>query len=398
MIMGNRTANRPQLCLVSLLVGASCIPGWCQGQQDAFRLQLLKTAVEQADDGMGPIELVHFDTRRDPPWPEFRPIGGLDSPAAVPFLMDVLNNGPAWTDRALLDKWDGVFPHVARCYAALCLGVIGDHRAFDPLIQSLQYRESHEEKYILRFPQEVRYYISEHAALALGYLGDPNAVQPLMEALRKDKREWAIHALTQLGDARAVKPIIDYVADTSDQGRLFSLNIYTCLEYITRSYPRIKDLHQDYAYESLDFPEIGRLKSDRFYQAFWQYWLKAGDKLAKRQFEDGYRKWKILRKERPDDQVSQRAVLEDMLRQGILSLPYAIEKIEGGDESLVAGVVTLTGRNKSARLKEGVSRVECLHWWAKDRAKCAIQFGEASDPNDKAGEVQSSGTRPSQRP
>ncbi len=103
----------------------------------------------------------------------FAPIEGLDTPEAVPFLIDVIKQGP------------GAFPHLgdryddlARCYAALALGAIRDPRGFQPLAQSLtgEYREGAERP--IRLPA--------FAARAVALLGDYRAVDPLIEAMHHE--------------------------------------------------------------------------------------------------------------------------------------------------------------------------------------------------------------------
>jgi len=48
--------------------------------------------------------------RQGPPVPKSGPIPGLDDPNAVPFLIDILENGPSWEDKRLLGWRGGCVP------------------------------------------------------------------------------------------------------------------------------------------------------------------------------------------------------------------------------------------------------------------------------------------------
>lgn len=86
-------------------------------------------------------------------------------------------------------------PSVRR-HAAIALGDLGDPRALDPLIKTLQ-----EDKEVFG--------AAPYAADALGRIGDPRAVEPLIAALEIPMVvPAAIKALSELGDARMVEPLI----------------------------------------------------------------------------------------------------------------------------------------------------------------------------------------------
>ena len=61
--------------------------------------------------------------------------------------------------------------------------------------------------------------VRKEAALALGIIGDERAVEPLIDALHDDDlevREWAAWALGMVGDERAVEPLIDALLHDED--------------------------------------------------------------------------------------------------------------------------------------------------------------------------------------
>ncbi len=333
--------------------------------------ELLESAVKMAGGGRGPgFQIVRFDVT-ETPWPHFWPITGLDSPQAVPYLINVLEKGPDWTDENLLKARGGIYPHIARCYAALCLGIIGDSRAFESLISVLQYGDYIEDEIEITYERKDQYHISDYAALALGYLGDPNAVDPLIDTLQKDKREWAVCGLTILRDVKAIKPIIEYLSTNNKFNRWF----HSCLEHISRASFPIKYSSNTRKYSILDFPELGEFEGNNVYQALWEHWLVEGDEFAREQFEEYYPKWTLLRQERPDDHFSQDRVIFRMVRGGVPALPYVMDQIDMGDESLLPAVEFIRKGGPIAgcsRLAPEENRVEILLWWTENKHKWLI--------------------------
>lgn len=132
--------------------------------------------------------------------------------------------------QSLSDK-DG---HV-RKYAAIALGKIGDERAIEPLLNLLNDHDSDVrwksivalgnignaavEPLIKAFENE-DWQIKSRAAEVLGKIGDERAVDPLIDALnRRDKhqnkyvRGRIVEALGKIGDERAVEPLIKALED-----------------------------------------------------------------------------------------------------------------------------------------------------------------------------------------
>ncbi len=301
--------------------------------------------------------------------PSFYPREGLDEPNAVPFLIDTLTNGPDWTDQTVLTAEGGLFPYIARCYAALCLGSIKDKRAFEPLLETMQNGDFIRDQYNIAPSELESHNISDYAAISLGYLGDENAVEPLIKALQEKNIEKAVDALTMLRDIRAMEPVIEYATDH----KIFNPQLHVCLEYISRV-----SLYSTYSstnrtYSSPDFPELGELPYSEFYEALWQYWLINGDRFAKQQFEENYIKWVSIKQERPDELSAQNYSLRKMIRGGIPALPYIISGIKNGDESLVSAVNELFyPQPDSERLSDKYPPIdpnvtECLQWWEQNK-------------------------------
>ena len=96
--------------------------------------------------------------------------------------------------------------------AAKGLGLLGDKRAVEPLIQALDYKNA-----------GIRY----EAVIALGKIGDKRAIKPLKKTLiggwfnRKDSdedvRKAAAEALGRIGGEKAVEPLINALEEDSDK-------------------------------------------------------------------------------------------------------------------------------------------------------------------------------------
>ena len=136
-------------------------------------------------------------------------------------------------------------PHLVRCSAVGALGRIGDKRAIEPLIATLEpliaaLRGTHEEwdptwRYYMKALQnigdvravewliallggdKIYYRVKEFARDALIEMGEV-AVEPLIAALKDQSdsvREYAVMALGEIGDKRAVEPLIAALKDQS---------------------------------------------------------------------------------------------------------------------------------------------------------------------------------------
>jgi hypothetical protein len=316
-----------------------------------------------------------FFTTPEMTWPAFQPIPGLDSPEVVPFLIDVVEQGPDWTDQSLLDAHGGMYPHIARCYAVMCLGSIQDQRAFAPLVSTLRSGDYLADRFEITYARKDRYDIRDYAALALGYLGNSDAVEPLIEALTESEQPWAVFGLTMLRDPRAIRPIIEY-SNALDK---LDYRTHRCLEYISRARFSIRYSTRTQKYSISEFPELGELDPSNVYLLLWRHWLQVGDAFAKRQFELWYPRWKRLLQERPEDTLSQDYVLFDMVRGGVAVLPYLLDEIAEGDESLLHAVEFIREGGPiagSSTSDPSLDRAACLSWWEEDKERWLV-----FDPN-----------------
>ena len=115
------------------------------------------------------------------------------------------------------------------------------------------------------------------------------------------------------------------------------------------------------------------------------------DEFAKQQFEKYYPIWKSLRENKPDDKASQDYALRSMIRSGVPTLPYLMDVIEKGDESLIPIVSKLTHKErcrfgtKDLLIKSTATRSECLTWWGKNKEKWRILDHNKENPKDTSG-------------
>jgi len=328
---------------------------------------LLKEAVQTCGMSRSEFKLVFPNPGRIPPGPFFVPIKGLDNSDAVPFLIDVLKRGPEWSDEILLTQRGGMYPHIARCYAALCLGAISDSRALEPLTEMLKNGDFLEQKYPITYPRKERYNIRDYAALALGYLRDPNAVDYLVEFAKNKKTNkslrWeSIKSLSRIRDMRTV-PIIIEIAE--EIGEADTMHDY--LAYMTKVEFNLKYSREDRAYTVREFPELGKIDSSL---KVWRHWLNIGKKYTEDEFQKQYSQWHTVKQTHSEEKAAIKNEYRKMLKFGVASLPLMIEKISQGELALIPAVSELTNRN----LKEDATQDECLQWWKKNKQRWLIPF------------------------
>ena len=343
---------------------------------------LLKRAVYEASRFRGGFKLYGSWGRSKPHHgypgsPSFRRfVEGLDEPNAVPFLINVLKNGPDWTDEKSLRLRGGIALHIARCYAALCLGASRDRRAFEPLVDTLEngeYLYHHKFAFSVAELETQHYDIRRYAAIGLGFLNDPNALQPLLRALEGGNFH-TIYALARTRDPRVIKPILK-AADGPSAGRsLWGLSLHEALKYATKAKFTIRHYPDD-TVKVREIPGLGvfrRPRGTQFYRYLWQYWVKEGPQYAKLEFEKYYPGLKRVQKERPDDPDAHASITRKMFGGGIAALPFAVEKVREGDLTLIPAISGLT----NGELKKSATQKECLEWWEKNKEKWLMPFEE----------------------
>ena len=340
--------------------------------------------------------------------PEFYPTKGLDRKDAVPFLVDVLLGDPKWARDPLFQDTQGLYFHLARCYAALCLGAIGDNQAFGPLIRVLERPEIPEGYAEVvtkdnldsvpsdgRYPpnyggtasqydERQKYPLVDYVMLGLGYLGDKRAVEPIILALPRlgQKYQFAAHALALLDDPRAVMPLIEHASRTG----FLDLRVHCCLDHLTKAHFVILDGSERGTCKFLDFPELGEIPWDLAYLRLWEHWAKEGTSWAIRHAAWRYAKHKSLSQGSVEYPIRQ-AIFDDMARGGRAALVFIMEQIEKGDESLVPFIpewLKPVRKNpfRAARspLPANATRQQCLNWWKANKEHWLIGFRSGEKP------------------
>lgn len=350
-----------------------------QNDQNPYRRQLKEVILERRLGRSGVFSFLSSGASLNTP-PGFYPITGLHDPNAIPFLLDVFQNGPDWSEDELprgtpREKAD-IYRYVARCYAALSLGYIGDSRAFDPLLAVLNNKNVKTQASRLGSPKSDDYNLRAYAAFALGYLGDQRAVNPLIKSLREDGFIECIYALARLEAITSVPVIVQVASDRKMFGN-FAIN--RCLEYMLKVRFTSRTAGKDRIYQIIDqFPELGTVHVSDKRRIVWQHWIKAGDKFAKERFEQYYPQWKAALKDKPNAHGLHRDLKERMLSGGIAALPYLIAEMEKGDSSLVPVAAKLTRprirrvKDLSPELSENAKQADALKWWQKNKQKWTV--------------------------
>ncbi|MBN2589216.1 MAG: hypothetical protein JXA96_05110, partial [Sedimentisphaerales bacterium] len=335
---------------------------WAQQENNSFEELLKDVILESSMPISGVFDFYIPSTGWNPPVPGFVPINGLNDANAVPFLIDVMENGPDWADEDLPEGKGDMYRYVARCYASLCLGTTKDYRAFEPLVEIMNNTAIEQYHYEINVVRQVTYNLRSHAAFALGYLDDYNAVEPLMEIMEQDGFIECIYSLVRLRAAEAAPSIITIASEHE----LFNIDIHLGLEYILRVNFKIYSEGDVYGIE--EFPEVEKKPYKEIHRTLWQHWLKVGNKYAKDKFEEYYPQWKTALEEKPDAVSRHEVLLERMTKGGVAAIPYIIKKIEQGDADLVQAISNLTGEHQLINF----SASQCLQWWNENKQKWLI--------------------------
>jgi len=205
---------------------------WAQETPDSYSDLLRKAIVGARIDRGGTFRLLYPSAGWHPPGPQFSCVRGLGNGPAAPFLIDVLRDGPGWSDAELPKGKGNLYRYVARCYAALGLGSTSDSRAFEPLLAIVTNADIKPYEYRVDRPtQKGQYNLRCYAAFALGILGDQRAVEPLESTLKREGFVECAYALARLHAVPAAPTIISVASARN----LFTVDLHQCLEYMLRT-------------------------------------------------------------------------------------------------------------------------------------------------------------------
>ncbi len=333
----------------------------------------------------------------------------LDDPNAISFLTGILRDGPNW------EKND----HLARCYAAMCLGATKDKRALQPLLEALEYYD----------PNEEREFVANYAASALALLGDTNAIQPLVatledsnkpsmvkytimntlieldgskafepiaDAINKDKSctYGAIQALETLGDVRAVGPIMAVLEENKPYWKekveersnlpVDSENSET-KRAILKSQQRKLGAKLEMVRLSKSLSKITKVNINyddpNKIPELWSQWWRGGPQFTRARLEAKHSEWKAMKKENQLEKSNANSKLSEMTDLGIPAIPFMVEKVKQGETDFIPLISKLTDK----KLAETATKEQCLAWWEANKQKWLIPFPEPNalpaDPN-----------------
>ncbi len=300
-------------------------------------------------------------------------VKGLDKKEDIPFLLDVIKNGPDWFID-VSDRWSIIRAHIARCYAVLCLASIKDSQAYPVLIDLLQNGDYILDPNLSHVYNQKAYDIKIYAAAGLGILGDDRAIGLLIANLVNKNQlvaDQCANALAKMGDMRVIESMLDagekQKIDTNVVGS--SLTALTKLHLETKV--NLEDIN-NITVTSIDFPEMGELKSNGNYSTkIWKYWFKNGKNWTKQKFDEEYIKYLQGKSSDTNELFPEYKRNENrniLTKLGVAALPLIIEKIEQGESDLIPLVSQLTDN----RIKNDVEVKDVLSWWKANKEKWII--------------------------
>lgn len=339
---------------------------------------------------------------------------------AVPYLLDVIRNGPDWSNEYTGTR--RLIPHVARCYAVLCLASTQDAQAYPVLIDLLKHGQCLFDSKVLKeeilhtydgrpfdmeggirndpnkiisfansktqeFDQD--YNIRSYAAAGLGILGDTRAVDILTDSLDDENfnvRCNCIYALARMdisGDNRVVDSLIAALDDKNSRVRHACMHGLAKIGDVRAIGPildaGIKFKTEDWAvvdicmqtitkiriggwklFTYLNFPEPDDIQLEGYPSLkAWSCWYKNGKTRTERKFEENYTIYKH------DANKDNRKKVADL---GIAVLPQLIKKIEQGESDLIPLVAELTDNE----VNQDAKAEEVINWWTENKATWQI--------------------------
>ncbi len=296
---------------------------------------------------------------------------GLDKKEDIPFLLEVIKNGPDWPVD-LSDRWSIIRSHIARCYAALCLASIKDSQAYPVLIDLLQNGDYILDPNLSHVYNQKAYDIKIYAAAGLGILGDDRAIGLLITNLGNQNQlvvNQCANALAKMGDMRVIESILDageHKLDINVVGT--SLSALTKLELEKKV---SRDEQNNIIVKSIDFPELGEMQNLGFNNIVWKYWLKNGKNWTKQKFDEEYIQYlhgKDLYPQELFPEYKRNENWNRLAKLGVAALPLIIEKIEQGESGLIPIVSMLTDN----KLKNDAGIKDVLDWWKANKEKWTI--------------------------
>ncbi|HML74731.1 MAG TPA: HEAT repeat domain-containing protein [Anaerohalosphaeraceae bacterium] len=351
---------------------------------------------------------------------QFRPLKKeFEQKEAVPFLIQVIQQGPDWQD-----EYKGkirLTPHVARGYAALCLAYTRDERAFPVLIELLEkgkplidintlHNEIIEEQKRLdelyhpmvsrggsaipplnsseagTLMKELQqdYDIRTFAAASLGILKDTRAVSALVKTL-KDQNEMvryhSVLALAEIPDMRTIEPILQ----AATMYKIDDIAVSRAMKKMTKYRLNIEFNSVNNIVTIPDYPELGIVqyeegKSKYVFREIWSRWYQNGKSLLEKKYKEKYDEYIKTKKDPSQLEETRSRTRQDIVSLGVPALPMIIQKIEQGETDLVPVVAVLTNNE----ISKDANQTEVLQWWKENKERWIIFKEEQSTASTEA--------------
>ena len=341
--------------------------GYCFSEEASQSYSnILKEAVQEAGRFRGGYQLLGTDMGMESRagLPIYRHVKELEEIEAVPFLLNVIENGPDWsTDKESRRFIQDVY--IARCYAILCLASTEDPRAYSILTDIVQNGINVSDSEInptMTKKHDARAY----AAFGLGVFGDPNSREVLVDELESESSQVRVQsflALARLRDMRAIKPMME---KTSSDPAVDQFTFDAGMRAITQvSFAKESFFNEgENAVQFNDFPELGKIQIDQEpLKKLWKHWYKIGPQWTKQQFKSKYDDWKETKNKHPQKGSVLNQKEQKLSQLGVAALPLLIEKIDAGDTELIVVVSKLTHGD----VERTATKQEVLLWWQNNK-------------------------------
>ena len=343
---------------------------FCFSLEESKYSDLLKEAVNKARQSRAGYMIESLEFWGFVGVPKFRPfVEDLDTKEAVPFLLDVIKKGPNWPKEDLVGLYhQQIAPHIARCYAVLCLASIKDPQAYSVLTDLLKNGTYLGDPNNIDDETKQKYDIKLYAAIGLGILGDDRAVDSLITSLYNPNqlvRNQSMIALAKISDMRTIESILN----ATEKNKLDDFALDACLYKMTKyRSPNVLNRNEK-TLTFLDFPEMNAIKlEENPHTKLWQHWFKTGKNLMKQKFEGKYNEYSDVKHSRPNEKSAISSTRNKIAELGVVALPLIIEKIEKGETDLTPLVSQLTNN----KVKSDAEAKEVLNWWKENKERWTI--------------------------
>lgn len=290
----------------------------------------------------------------------------LGEKEAVSFLLDIIKNGPDWQMEEFGSR-SKIVPHIARCYAVLCLAFTKDSQAYPVLVDLLQ-NGTYLGDITLDEKSKQKYDIKRYAVVGLGILADERAFGLLVSSLNNPDqfiRQQSMYSLALLKDMRAIEPLID----AAEKDQSLDIPLSSCMTQMTKIRLISKSNRDEKTMTFPNFPELGAVKlGDYKLTEFWRYWYNVGKNSTKQKFEEQYNQYSQAKRTRPDEKSVISYTRRKISELGVVALPLIIEKIDNGETDLIPLVSQLTDN----RVKSDAQAQEVLDWWKDNKDRWTI--------------------------